>query len=116
MGPFARLHLHLIALLGTLPRNAWTQAFNPDGAGPLVSVAISIALAYGRRFIKTVPRVAMARLAISAPGGSALSGALQAAAGGGSHALPAAASALSRRKPAKTYGRKAVRLAAGRRS
>lgn len=59
-------------------------------------------------------RVAMARLAMPSTGGSARSGALRAAAGGGSHALPAAAPGISRGIAAKTDGRIRAIAAIGR--
>lgn len=117
--PLARFRLCLAALLVMVPRQVWAQAFNPGGAGPLAAVLmsiLSIALAFGRRVVASAPGAAMARLAIPVPGGSALSGALRAAAGGGSHALPAAASVVSRRRTAKTDGRGSALLAARRRS
>lgn len=59
-------------------------------------------------------RAAMARLAMSAAGGSAQSGALRAAAGGGAHALPAAAPAVSRGNATKTDVRIRAIAAIGR--
>jgi len=117
--PLARFRLCLAALLVMVPRQVWAQAFNPGGAGPVAAVLISIlsvALAFGRRFVTSAPGGAMARLAMPAPGGSAQSGALRAAAEGGSHALSAAASLVSRRGAGKTDGRKPACLAARRRS
>ena len=98
-------------------RLALGQALYPSGTGPFltsltggevfVDIAVglflmSLALVSARRLLKSGSGVVMAWLAMPTPGGSALSGALQAAAGRGSHALPAAASALSRRFAAKT--------------
>jgi hypothetical protein len=131
MGPLSRFRLRLTALLVMLPRTALGQTLVPSGSGPFLTALTggeifvdiaavlflaTLALVSIRRLVRPAPGAAMARLAMSAPGGSAQSGAVQAAAGGGSHALPAAASALSRSDPAKTDVKKASAVAARLRS
>ncbi|HMA49587.1 MAG TPA: hypothetical protein VKP60_07525 [Magnetospirillaceae bacterium] len=131
MGPLSRFRLRLTALLVMLPRTALAQKLYPSGAGPFLSALtggeifvdvavglflVTIALVSVRRLVRSAPGVAMARLAMAAPGGSAQSGALRAAAGGGSHALPAAAPAVSRAGTGKTDGKRSACLAVRRRS
>jgi len=128
MGPLSRFRLRLSALLVTLPRTAVAQKLYPSGSGPFltavtggeifVDIAVGLFLATIvvisiRRLVRSAPGTAMARLAMPAPGGSAQSGALRAAAGGGSHALPAAASAVSRPGIAKTDVEKPSRAVVG---
>lgn len=117
MGPLFRFPPRLTALLAVLPRAALSQNLYPSGSGPFLTALtggeICVDIAAGlfvatlvlvsiRRLIGSVPGAAMARLAMPASVGSARSGALQAAAGGGSHARPAAASAVSRPGRAET--------------
>jgi len=112
-----RFRLRLTTLLVMLPRTAFAQ--NPYSGGGDIAVGLilaCIALLSSRRLARSVSGVVMARLAITVPGGSARSGALQAAAGRVPHARPAAASAVSRAASAGTDGRKAGNLAARRRS
>ena len=127
MGPLSRFRPRLAALLAMLPRIASSQNLYPSGSGPFltaltggeifVDVAAGLFLATivlmsVRRLVGSVPGAAMARLAMPASGGSARSGALQAAAGRGSHARPAAASEVSRMTRAGTDVGKASRPAA----
>jgi len=128
MAPLSRFRLRLTALLVTLPRTALAQKLYPSGSGPFlttltggeifVDIAVGLFLATIvvisiRRLVGSAPGAAMARLAMPAPGGSAQSGALRAAAGGGSHALPAAASAVSRTGMLETDVGKPSRLIGG---
>jgi hypothetical protein len=97
MGPFSQSRPRLAALLALLPRTALAHAFQP-GASVGLSLGfflISAILLVGRRLLGSAPGAVMARLAMAAPGGSARSGALRAAAGRGTHALSAAAPAVS---------------------
>jgi hypothetical protein len=117
MRPFARFRLRLTALLVMLPRTALAQNPYSGGADLVVGLFLAcIALVSSRQLVRSVSGVVMARLAITASGGSARSGALQAAAGRVPHARPAAASIVSRGNGAGTDARKAANLAAARRS
>jgi hypothetical protein len=126
MGPLSRFRPRFTALLAILPRTALSQNLYPSGSGPFLTALtggeIFVDIAAGlflatfvlisiRRLIGSVPGAAMARLAMPASGGSARSGALQAAAGRGSHARPAAASDVSRPGRAETDVGKASRPA-----
>ena len=105
IGPLSRFRLRLTALLVMLPRTALAQ--NPYSGGMDIAAALflaCIALVPYRRLVRSASGMVMARLAMTAPGGGARSGALQAAAGGVPHTRSAAASAFSRGKAVGTGG------------
>ena len=117
MGPLSRFRLRLTALLVMLPRTALAQ--NPYSGGFDILFALflaCIALVPYRRLVRSASGMVMARLVIPVSGGSARSGALQAAAGGVPHARPAAASALSRGTGAGTGGGYSRNMAASGRA
>lgn len=106
MGPLSRFRLRLTTLLVMGPNAALAMA-GGEGAAYVGFILFLVKLASG---------AVMARLAISASGGSARSGALQAAAGRVPHARPAAASALSRGKAMGTGGGSCGKMAASGRA
>ena len=96
MGPFSRFRLRLTTLLVMAPHAAQAMS-GGESAGYVGFILFLVKLASG---------AVMARLAMAVSGGSARSGALQAAAGRVPHARPAAASSVSRVVAAGTDARR----------